>query len=234
MARIVNEQEFKARRNQILDVTRKLIYTRGFQQMSIQDILVEMQMSKGAFYHYFSSKPDLLEALLDRMVEEAVGMTLPIFQDERKTALEKLRGWYDASAAWKRAQKDYLMALVKAWYADDNAILRQKMFTKEIQHIGPLIAGVLRQGIQQGELNTLHPEHTAEAILYLFSGLGDKFSAVLIAYSAESDPEQRARLVNSVEDAVEAYSDTIEKVLGAPRGSLLLMDFKTVRAWFER
>ena len=233
MARIVNEQEFKARRNQILDVTRKLIFTRGFQQMSIQDILEEMQMSKGAFYHYFSSKPDLLEALLERMVDESSGVTMSIFQDESKTALEKLRGWYDASAAWKSTQKDFLIAFIKVWYADDNAVLRQKMLTKEIQRIAPMIAGVLRQGIQQGELNTLHPEQTAEAILYLFNGLGDKFAGVLIACSAESDPEQRARLIGTVEDAVEAYSDTIERVLGAPRGSLLLMDFETVRAWFE-
>jgi AcrR family transcriptional regulator len=32
-----------------------LVFTKGFEQMSIQDILDELHISKGAFYHYFDS-----------------------------------------------------------------------------------------------------------------------------------------------------------------------------------
>ena len=53
MPRIVNEVDYAARRKEILDVTRKLVYTKGYEQMSIQDILDSLNISKGAFYHYF-------------------------------------------------------------------------------------------------------------------------------------------------------------------------------------
>ena len=51
MARTVKAHA--VRRNEILDVAQRLIYTKGYEQMTIQDILDGLQISKGAFYHYF-------------------------------------------------------------------------------------------------------------------------------------------------------------------------------------
>ncbi|HXZ05870.1 MAG TPA: TetR family transcriptional regulator, partial [Ktedonobacteraceae bacterium] len=47
MARIVKEKEFAGKRNEILDVAQRLIYTRGYEQMTVQDILEELEISKG-------------------------------------------------------------------------------------------------------------------------------------------------------------------------------------------
>ena len=54
MVRTIKEPS--ERRNDILDAARRLIYTKGYEQMTIQDILDELGISKGAFYHYFDSK----------------------------------------------------------------------------------------------------------------------------------------------------------------------------------
>ena len=59
MARIVNKEEYEIRRNEILDAAQRLIYTKGYDQMSIQDILAESHISKGAFYHYFELQASL-------------------------------------------------------------------------------------------------------------------------------------------------------------------------------
>lgn len=53
MPRVVKEEEYAVKCNEILDVAQHLVYTKGYQQMSIQDILDELKISKGAFYHYF-------------------------------------------------------------------------------------------------------------------------------------------------------------------------------------
>ena len=71
MARIVKEQAYAVKRNEILDVAQRLVYTKGYEQMTIQDILDGLPISKGAFYHYFDSKQALLEALIERMLKEA-------------------------------------------------------------------------------------------------------------------------------------------------------------------
>ena len=143
-------KEFTVRRNEILDVAQRLVYTKGYEQMTIQDVLDGLQISKGAFYHYFRSKQDLLDAMIGHMIEDGENLILPIIQDPDLNALEKLRRYFDTVARWKNAQKTYLMAIMRIWYADDNAIVRQKMTAAAIQHISPLFTQIIRQGMDEG------------------------------------------------------------------------------------
>ena len=54
----------------ILDVTTRLFAEKGYDRTSLQDIINETKLSKGAIYHHFSSKEDILEAIFDRIGEE--------------------------------------------------------------------------------------------------------------------------------------------------------------------
>src|SRR5215472_4760327 len=101
MARTVNEQEYAVKRNEILDLAQRLVYTKGYERMTIQDILDELQISKGAFYHYFDSKQALLEALIERMGQDALQLLNPIVHDPRLGALEKLQRFFDTAVQWK-------------------------------------------------------------------------------------------------------------------------------------
>src|SRR5215467_4961532 len=115
MARIVKEGIYAGKRNAILDVAQRLIYTKGYEQMTIQDILDDLQISKGAFYHYFDSKQALLEALIERMQEEAAQLVSPIVGDARLPALEKLQRAFDMLNRWKTARKEFFLSLLRVW-----------------------------------------------------------------------------------------------------------------------
>src|SRR5438067_13136048 len=91
MVRMVNEAAHAARRNAILDATQRVVETKGYEQMAIADILGELNISSGAFYHYFDSKPALLEALVERMGNQLEQLVLPIIHDSRLSALDKLQ-----------------------------------------------------------------------------------------------------------------------------------------------
>lgn len=93
MARTVKKDEFATKRNEILNAAQRLVYTKGYERMTIQDILEILQISKGAFYHYFDSKPAVLEALIERIGEETNKPLLPILQNPNLSAIEKLRGF---------------------------------------------------------------------------------------------------------------------------------------------
>jgi AcrR family transcriptional regulator len=121
MARIVKEEEYAIRRNEILDAAQKLIYTKGYNQMTIQDVLDELKISKGAFYHYFNSKQALLEALIERIQMEANEMLTPIVDDPHLSAMEKLQRYFDTASKWKMARKNLMIEIMRTWYADENA-----------------------------------------------------------------------------------------------------------------
>ena len=54
MARTVKEPD--VRRNEILDVAQQFFYTKGYEQTSVHDIIDQIGIAKGTFYHYFGSK----------------------------------------------------------------------------------------------------------------------------------------------------------------------------------
>ena len=226
MARTVKEDEYAVKRKEILDVAQRLVYTKGYEQMSIQDILNELKISKGAFYHYFDSKQALLEALIERRQEEAVQLLFPILQDPQLTALEKIQRYFDAAGQWKTARKDFFLGLLRGWYADDNAIVRHKVFASGVKQIAPLLTEVIRQGVQEGTLTTSYPDQVSEVILSLFQGLGDSLSGAILSYEPDHDSLRR------VEETVAAYTDALERVLGAPSGSLNLVDQENLKMWF--
>jgi len=227
MARIVKEQEYAVKRNAILDVAQRLVYTKGYEQMTIQDMLDGLRISKGAFYHYFDSKQAVLEALVERMGEEVVQLLLPIVHDPVLGALEKLRRFFPTLAQWKTAQKDFILALMHILYADENALFRQKARALAVKRVTPLMTTVIRQGIQEGDLTTSYPDQVGEVILSLVLDLGGTIAWLLLSGEPRRDDD-----VRRIESTVAAYTDALERALGAPTGSLPLVDAQTLQEWF--
>src|SRR5229473_1920547 len=89
MARTVNPTLHTVRRDAFLDVAQRLVQTKGYEAMSIQDVLGELEASKGAFYHYFDSKQALLEAVVERFADGAMASLAPILNDPDPPALTK-------------------------------------------------------------------------------------------------------------------------------------------------
>ncbi len=226
MARTVKEQEYTVKRKEILDTAQRLIYTKGYEQMSIQDILNDLKISKGAFYHYFDSKQALLEALIDQMRVDAEPIILPIINDPDLPALDKLHRFFDTAARWKTARKEYILSLVRVWYADENAIVRQKIYTSQLKWSTPYFDQIVHQGIHEGVFNTPFPDQISEMVLALLYHIGDAMVALIFS------GEEKAIELAQAEKMVAAYDDALERVLGAPAGSIKLMDHATLKEWF--
>jgi len=225
MARIVNPEEYGAKRKQILDVTQGLLYTKGYEKMTIQDILDRLQMSKGAFYHYFASKEAVLEALTDRMLDEALVALHPIEVDPHLSGVQKLRRYLTSASQWKTDRRDLLLPLVRVWYHDDNLVARQKYFTKAMQRISGFMTEVICQGVREGEMTTPYPEQVGEVILSMFLNLGETMAHEILEHDLL--PAQVAR----IEQIIAVYSDAIERILGAAPGSLPLAENGVLQKW---
>ena len=53
-------------RSRILDITKSLVMKKGFAGTSIDDILKEAKLTKGAFFHHFKGKAELAKELVER------------------------------------------------------------------------------------------------------------------------------------------------------------------------
>ena len=227
MPRVVKEEDYAARRKEILDVALRLVYTQGYEAMSIQDILDSSKISKGAFYHYFDSKQALLDGMIERMLDEAEQILLPIAQAKDLSAIEKLRRYFNAGGRWKVAQKAFMLDLLRIWRTDANALMRQKQEAAAMKRVAPVLADIIRQGIAEGVFSTKYPEQFGSMLVGLSRGFEDSIANLLL--TAIPPPDALERL----EAAIGAYSDSMERILGAPAGSLPLADIEILKEWLS-
>jgi len=216
----------KARRQEILDAAQRFVASKGFEQMTIENILAELDISKGAFYHYFESKGVLLQALIGRMVEEAQRMLLPILEDHRLSAVEKLQQWFDRAAQWKTARRDYLLALIRVWYHDDNAVVRLRLRNETLSWLRPILTRVIRQGIDEGDFAPAYPEQVGQVVFSLLYDLGDRLAAGLLCEPGN------VRAFDEAREETAAFTDVVERALGARPGSLSMIDPELLSEWY--
>jgi TetR/AcrR family transcriptional regulator, transcriptional repressor for nem operon len=226
MARIVNQEEYTQKRNEILDAAMRLIYTRGYDGMSIQDVLAEVHISKGAFYHYFDSKQALLETLIERMAGQVMQLLDPIVKDTHLSAPEKLRFVFDTASRWKTERKEVMLNLVNVWYADENAILRQKAQAALLPGISCMLTDIVCQGVREEVFHTPYPDQVSGIIFSILQSFGE--TLVLLIIQRDQSPMDFQQL----ETLSASHQDAVERLLGAKSGSLPLFDTAILREWF--
>ena len=227
MTRTVNESAHAERRTAFLDAAERLIATRGYGRMTIQDVLNDVGASKGAFYHYFDSKQALLEGLVDRSAAVAQATLAEYADDPRLTALDKLRGFFVDAGQSKAKEAHLWLGAASAWYSDDNAALRQRVRAKAVGRLAPALTRIIQQGVSEGVFTTAYVDRAAWIVFGLLTDLDDTLGRRLLASpAADADPTDIAGIVA-------AYTDALERVLGAPSGSLVLVDVSELRAWLD-
>jgi AcrR family transcriptional regulator len=228
VARTVNPDEYDRKCNEILDAAQRLVYTKGYERMTIQDILVDLGISSGAFYHYFDSKPAVLQALAERMQGEIERNVSPIVHDPSLPANEKLRRFFATVLRREITSeaKTVIDALLRIWFTDENALIRQKVDAARIERLTPLLTEIVRQGIREAGLTTPYPDQAGEVALSLIQGLQYSLAKRFSGFEAGRDASLNITAVAAIYDA---YMDAIERVLGAPSGLLYRLDPAAVR-----
>jgi AcrR family transcriptional regulator len=226
MARTVNATLHSVRRDAFLDVAQRLVQTKGYEAMSIQDVLNELEASKGAFYHYFDSKQALLEAVVERFADGAIADLAPVLHDPTLPALRKVERFFAGIARRKAEQKDLVLAIIEVWNSDGNAIVREKLRRLTVSRMTPLLAAVITQGINEGVFRAASADETATVIVSLMLGFQELANEYFIARQAGTITFE------VVQRSVSSFTEAFERILGIPKGSLTLTDEATLHFWF--
>ena len=227
MARTLDPAAYAVRREVFLDAAQRLILERGYEGTSVQDVLSEASTSKGAFYHYFDSKGDLLNGVVERMVEGALLSVQPIVDDPGLPATDKLRGLFAGIASFKTARKELLIALMEVWLSDHNAIVREKFRRVVVDRLTPIMASIIRQGHDEGVFGVSAPDEAARVFVSFLLSLNQSTTELYLARQAGEIS------LDEVRRALDAQVEALERVLGASSGSITLIDEPVLHEWFD-
>ena len=156
-----------ARREAILSAAGDCFVARGFHATSMKEICVEAGMSPGTLYHYFRSKSEIIEGIIEQERRETAELLTDVA--DAPDILAALLAALDLIAADLTSRDLILNAEVAS------EILRQP----ELKAIAidadrqaeAKVAAVLLLGQEKGQINgKLEPLHTAGMLLALVDG----------------------------------------------------------------
>ena len=154
-------KEHGERKAEIMAAAEALFLTKGYANSTINDILVALNIAKGTFYHYFSSKEALLDAVIAQYIDAEIAAAQGIAEMPNLTAHEKLFRIL-AGADRDSEQGD---RLEKEAQTVGNADMHQKTMASIVLGLSPILADIVRQGIREGTFNTEYPQECVEILL---------------------------------------------------------------------
>ncbi|MCC8164572.1 MAG: TetR/AcrR family transcriptional regulator [Planctomycetes bacterium] len=197
--RIVKKPD--VRRNEILDAAEALFGRKGYAKTTINDILTRLEIAKGTFYHYFTSKEELMAAIVARFIDNGIEAIQAIADDATMTAPEKLRLIITAPGP-ETAHKD---EMVEELHAAGDAELHLLSLVETVRRLTPVITGIVEQGVREGVFTTPYPREVVELLLTASQFLLD---TGIFPWTLD-EQVRRAR----------ALSHVMESALGAPAGT---------------
>ncbi len=147
----------------ILDTAYRLFMEKGYERTSIQDIIDQLGgLSKGAIYHHFKSKEDILIAVSDRMTAESNQMLAAIRDRSDLCGKEKLKTIFKESI--NRPVQNDIFTVVPNFH--NNPRLLFSLLHETIEEVAPdYLLPIIKEGISDGSIETDYPEQLAELIL---------------------------------------------------------------------
>jgi AcrR family transcriptional regulator len=204
------------RKEQILSAAYRLFMSAGYETTTIQDIIREVGIAKGTFYHYFSSKEELLSELAQWQFEGAAAMLDSILKDPDLSALEKFEQLGENIGMWKVDNFELILSVARTLYHPDNLRLRHtfNQYTKTI--FVPTYTAIIRQGVEEGVFDVRYPEETAEMIILLSFGVSDEFVSIFLKMQDDMS------YAHVLERKLWSLERSIERLLGAEEHTLSL------------
>ena len=151
----------------ILDTAERLFIEMGYDRASLQEIIDETGLSKGAIYHHFASKEDIFYAVCDRIGQRNAEVLSQVRDAPGLNGLEKLRAMLKTSLQPERQAKMFCMMP----YLMDNAkFLATEMRSIFTEVVPCFVDPIIRQGMADGSIRTEHPKELAEAMIILADG----------------------------------------------------------------
>ena len=149
--------------NLILDVAFRQFMEKGYEHTSIQDIIDHLGgLSKGAIYHHFKSKEDILVAVTERMTQESNRMLARIRDRTGLSGRDKLKMIFKESIS--RPVQNDIFTVAPDFH--NNPKLLFSLLHDTIEEAAPnYIEPIIEQGIADGSIKTDYPKQLAELIL---------------------------------------------------------------------
>lgn len=151
-------------KTEILKTAVRLFREKGWNSVNIEDVVKEIGVTRGAFYHYFKSREDLVYSVIMQILIDDNPFII-VSKKKGLNALEKIQFALKLSL---KTQLDVAMTedMLKTMY--DPIVFKSNIFFS-INIMAPYIEVLLTEGNKDGSTSVTYPKHTAQAAVMIFN-----------------------------------------------------------------
>ena len=165
--------ETRTKRDLILDAFRELLENEDIQHISVNEIAKKAGIGKGSIYYYFSSKDEILNALIKRTYADVVEMAKELLHQTDLSIYARLAKITNACIA---ATGDFLrrseavrnkMDVSERIY--DSAYIHQQFMKHSIVDFKEIYTEIIQQEIDKGTIQVDSAAEVAEIVLIVLT-----------------------------------------------------------------
>jgi AcrR family transcriptional regulator len=176
------------RKQELIDTAERLFLEKGYEQTTVADIVREIEVAQGTFYYYFSSKEEILEAIIEKDITALEEDVRQIMSREDANAAIKLNAVVNSIIGISTSRREIMNYL----HEESNAVMHEKMERHTIERLVPLMTRVIAEGTHAGIFDVQYPTESVEFLLA---------SLVYFFHHPEvfADPMRREKMQSSLE-----------------------------------
>lgn len=182
------------RKQDLLNIAYRMFIEKGYENTSVDDIIIEAGIAKGTYYYYFESKEATLEAVIEMMIEKAENIAKSALMNPVPIP-QKL-----ASVVYAFQPNKDEIVIADVLERKENIVMHDKIGKKIVEVAVPILSDIVREGIAQGIFACTNVEERVKMLLIMSQNMFD--------YGAYSNKD------------IEVYVDMLEKSLGAKEGTM--------------
>lgn len=194
-------------KEKILTEAIKLFYQKGFENTTIEDIQKGAGIARGSIYYHFTSKVDILEAIVDRMAEQIIKVLNPLVYGE-KSFTEKLHAFFETSINIKMEKfKREILFYLDFLKNRKNYFFHYKIVEKYRNIISQMLGKILEEGIQEGVIRIANPDIYAKLLTEILIFFSEELTDVILKAQHKDDA------LREIENIVRVYNESLSRIL---------------------
>lgn len=187
------------RREEIMDAAAELFSTKGYEETTTTDIMNKVGIAKGTLYYHFASKEEILDAMVERMGRRLISAARTCAAADAPVYERLLKVMLSLNANSVGGED-----IIEIMHQPRNVLMHEKSRAMVVREAGPILADLVREGVDEGLFDCKYPEQTIEMIMVY----------VLVAFDGsdliEADMQQ---------ERIDGFIAIIERMLGARNGT---------------
>lgn len=156
----------EVRRAELVEAATRMFLKKGYKATSVDDIVKAAGVSKGTFYLYFSSKPEILTAIIEQVQLNIFTWLGEIMASDRNPEEKLLDGLEGAFKEYQQSEE-----ILRVFELAGPEAAHERLRSRGWEQSKPMLVFLIQQGIDEGLFQVDDLDGTVDLVMVLVSEL---------------------------------------------------------------